>query len=85
MGVNGHMPLYLAPIKVRKRVQGQRVTFDCDKSDFLVRMTFSPVPFGIVPKKYVINDILFDMSVVRAYIFNRPFALNQNYVLNHFF
>jgi hypothetical protein len=73
-------------------VQGQCVTFDCDKSDFLVRMTFSTVPFGI-PKKYVINDILFDMSVVRAImtfarnndIFNRPFASNQNYVLNHIF
>jgi hypothetical protein len=55
-------------------------------------MTFSTVPFGI-PKKYVINHIFFDISVVRAImtfarnndIFNRPFALQQNYVLNHIF
>jgi hypothetical protein len=41
----------------------------------------------------VLNDILFDLSVVRAKvtfarnndIFNRPFALSQNYVLNHIF
>jgi hypothetical protein len=73
-------------------VRGQCVTFECDKSDFLVRMTFSTVPFGI-PKKYVINHILFVISVVRAImtfahnnnIFNRPFALRQNYVTNHIF
>jgi hypothetical protein len=52
------------------------------------------VPFG-KSKNYVLNDILFDLLVVRAKmtfarnnnIFNRPFALRQNYVLtvNHIF
>jgi hypothetical protein len=73
-------------------VRGKCVTFKCDKSVFLARMTFSTVPFGI-PKKYVINHILFDILVVRAImtfahnnnIFNRSFALRQNYVLKHNF
>jgi hypothetical protein len=46
-----------------------------------------------ISKNYVLNDILFDLLVVRAkmtfarnnHIFKRPFALNQNYVYNHIF
>jgi hypothetical protein len=73
-------------------VRCQCVTFKCDKSVVLARMTFSTVPFGI-PKKYVINHILVDILVVCAImtfahnnnIFNRPFTLRQNHVLNHIF
>jgi hypothetical protein len=71
--------------KILEKVRANRLQFPGENNIFHCTIWHT--------KKYVINDILFDMSVVRAImtfvcnndIFNRSFTLNQNYVLNHIF